>query len=101
MSANTLPAGLRRRELPIGYAARFAAYGKRAIFQNQNVLDLHEVRLPARFPGMDDPRPWAMEFEGREYATREDASRDGEKVGFSCFFDTWDEAEEWLREGVS
>jgi len=82
-------------ETPIDYAARVAQCGRRLIFQNRNVLSLHE-RLQAK--GIVHPRPWPMEFQGETFASAEQARREFRGGGATRFFDTWEEAEAWLYE---
>lgn len=86
-------------ELPIPWALRVARYGRRLIFQNRNVIRLHEEYLPAKGYAIE-PRPWPMEFEGREYATEAGARRADDPDWRPCFFDTWEDAEAWMAEGV-
>jgi hypothetical protein len=79
-------------EMPIPYATRLSQCGKRLILQNFNVTTLYEDH-----PELGS-RPWPMEFEGREFATVDEARRAEVGAGRSWFFDTWAEAEGWLLE---
>jgi len=80
-------------ELPVPYATRVARYGRRLIFQNRNVIRLHE-----RHPEFG-PRPWPMEFAGREFPDEAGARR-AVLPWHDAYFDSWEEAESWLGAGV-